>query len=225
MSVAFATFAPVVPGQPLSRALSAVVEIETDDGTGSGTLLTADGWLLTNAHVVTALGGAQLEEVVISCNLDPHQPPRELFRGAVRRFDKDRDLALVEIVRGFYDQPLPPSMRFPTVELGDPLALSIGDPIFLVGYPGTGSQGARVTIHCTRGVLSGFDIASFGTVLKTDAEITGGNSGGAALDLAGRIVGVPTSLVESASGQTAYLHLLSALPADWRELIEQHRKR
>lgn len=203
----------------LARALGAVVEISTDDGAGSGTLLTSDGWILTNAHVVTGLGGEILREVVISVPLDPRRPCVEMFRARVDRVDKQRDLALVEIASGFYGQPLPAGYSFPTVEMGDPDALAIGDPLWLVGYPSTGGQRSRVTITATRGVVAGFDTVAFGTVLKTDATITLGNSGGAALDAQGRIVGVPTSTIELGSSHIGYVHPLSALPPDWRATI------
>lgn len=218
---------PAIPpargATPVARALSAVVEIATDDGIGSGTILTPDGWILTNAHVVEELGGGKCEEVVVSASLDPRRPPVELFRAKVEIVDDERDLALVRVVSGFYGQPLPRGYVFPTVEMGveigDQALPAIGDPIWLVGYPSTGGQGSRVSITCTRGVVSGYDTAAFGPVIKTDAEITDGNSGGAALDERGRILGVATSLVESGSGQVAYVHPLAAMPATWRALL------
>jgi S1-C subfamily serine protease len=211
---------PAARGTPtVARALAAVVEIATDDGLGSGTILTRDGWILTNAHVVEKLGGGSFQEVVVSASLDPSRPPVELFRGHVELVDDDRDLALVRIASGFYGQPLPKGYAFPTLELGESALPAIGAPIWLVGYPSTGGQGSRVSITCTRGVVSGYDTAEFGAVIKTDAVITGGNSGGAALDEQGRIVGVPTSLVESGSGQVAYVHPIALLPAAWRARI------
>jgi len=203
----------------LARALVGVVEVLTDDGAGSGTLLTGDGWILTNAHVVTGLGGEMWKEVVISMPLDPRRPSVEMFRGRVDRVDEQRDLALVQVSTGFYGQPLPAGYVFPTVEMGDPEMLAIGDPLWLVGYPSTGGEGSRVTITATRGVVAGFDTVAFGTVLKTDATITLGNSGGAALDARGRIVGVPTSTIEQGSGHIGYVHPLSALPAEWRAIL------
>jgi len=211
--------------RPLARALTGVVEIETDDGVGSGTILTPDGWVLTNAHVVEGLGGELASQVVVSVSLDPHRPPVETFRGEVELADQDRDLALVRITTGFYGQPLPKGYVFPTVAMGDPEALAIGDPVWLAGYPSTGGQGSRVTITFTRGVVAGFDEAAFGPVIKTDAVITSGNSGGAALDEKGRIVGVPTSLVELGSGQVADVHPLSALPAKWKARLEESLRR
>lgn len=217
---------PIPPARgaaPVARALAAVVEIATDDGVGSGTILTPDGWILTNAHVVEEIGGGSCEEVVVSATMDPRRPPVEMFRARVEVVDDARDLALVRVVSGFYGQPLPPAYVFPTVEMGveigDPALPAIGVPIWLVGYPSTGGQGSRVSITCTSGVVSGYDTAAFGPLIKTDAEITDGNSGGAALDEQGRILGVATSLVESGSGQVAYVHPLTAMPAAWRELL------
>jgi S1-C subfamily serine protease len=105
--------------------------------------------------------------------------------------------------------------------MGDADGLDVGDPIWLVGYPSTGGQGSRVTITCTRGVVSGFEASDFGYVIKTDAEITSGNSGGAALDDEGRLVGVPTSLVELGSGQLAFVHPLSAMPEEWLAILRR----
>jgi len=219
---------PIPPARgaaPVARALAAVVEIATDDGVGSGTILTPDGWILTNAHVVEEIGGGSCEEVVVSASMDPRRPPVEMFRARVEVVDEARDLALVHVASGFYGQPLPAGYVFPTVEIGDPELPAIGVPIWLVGYPSTGGQGSRVSITCTSGVVSGYDTAAFGPLIKTDAEITDGNSGGAALDEQGRILGVATSLVESGSGQVAYVHPLAAMPAAWRELLASAGRR
>jgi S1-C subfamily serine protease len=203
------------PG-PLGRALQAVVELATDEGLGSGTLLSSDGWILSNAHVT----GDDLEaDIVVSLPLDPTLPPREAFRARLVRVDRERDLALVKIDAGLYGQELPSDYALPSLELGDPLRLAIGDPLWLVGYPATGGTGSRVSISATRGILSGFERADFGVVLKTDAEITEGNSGGAAVDERGLLVGIPSSTVESGSGQIGYVHPVTALPPEWRALV------
>jgi S1-C subfamily serine protease len=210
---------------PIARALVGVVELANDAGVGSGTILTSDGLVLTNEHVVAALGGTESDDLVVSVPFDPHRPPVETFRAKIVRTDRDRDLALVRITSGFYGQALPADYRFQPVALGEPGLLAIGDTMWLVGYPTTGGQGSRVTISATRGVVSGFDESAFGTVIKTDAEITNGNSGGAALDAEGRIVGVPTSTVEHGGGHIGYVHPLTLIPPEWRALIEKGRER
>lgn len=211
---------PAIPPAPaangVARAVRAVVEVTTPEGAGSGTLLGGKGWILTNAHVV----GAQAEpEIVISLTLDPTLPAEELFRARLARIDVERDLALLQITSGLYGQPLPSGYELPTLELGSAAELAIGDPLWLIGYPGTGGTGSRVTISATRGIVSGFERADFGVLIKTDAEITHGNSGGAALDERGRLVGVPSSTVEDGSGQIGYVHPIEALPRAWLELL------
>jgi S1-C subfamily serine protease len=56
-------------------------------------------------------------------------------------------------------------------------------------------------------------------LIKTDAEITSGNSGGAALDEHGRLIGVPSSVVENGSGQIGYVHPIESMPGEWRAMI------
>lgn len=203
---------PVRDTGPLARALLAVVEITTEEGSGSGTILTPDGWILTSAHVI---GEREDVEIVVSLSIDPTLPAEECFHARVGPVDRERDLALLHVESGLYGQPLPPDYRLPTLALGSADALAIGDPPWLVGYPATGGTGSRVTISATRGILSGFERADSGTLLKTDAEITQGNSGGAALDEHGRLVGVPSSTVENGSGQIGYLRPVEMLPAAW----------
>lgn len=210
---------PAIPRPPdeslLAHALLAVVELATEDGVGSGTILSSDGWILTNEHVV----GDDDAEIVVSLSLDPTLPPEELLRARLVCADVERDLALLHVVSGLYGQEIPPDYALPTLEIGDPARLSIGDPLWIVGYPETGGTGSRVTINATRGILSGFERADFGVCLKTDAEITNGNSGGAALDEHGLLVGVPSATVENHSGQTGYVQPVTALPPAWLQLM------
>lgn len=201
------------PSDGLDRALLGTVEILTETSTGSGTLVSPDGWVLTNYHVVEDDAGNLLApgELVIGLCLDPRRPTLEMFRGSVKLHDKDLDLALVRIESGFYGQPLPAGYRFPALDLGHPGNLRMGEPITIVGFPSVGGLGSRASVTLTRGVISGFDTTGHGVVLKTDAEIASGNSGGAALDASFHLVGVPTASVEDTEG---YSHLGYILPID-----------
>lgn len=212
------------PAEGIDRALLSTVEVLTSAGNGSGTLVSPEGWVLTNYHVVVDDTGNPVGkgELVVSLCLDPKQPPAELFRGSVVLADRTLDLALVRIESGLYGQPLPAGYRFPYLERGSPEALAIGDPVTVLGFPGVGGLGSRVSVSLTRGVISGFDSQEAGVVFKTDAEIGSGNSGGAALDSAYRLIGVPTGTVEDADGysQLGYILPISRLPAAWKEKIE-----
>ena len=94
-------------------------------------------------------------------------------------------------------------------------AVSIGDSLHFVGYPGIGGTGSRASITYTLGVVAGFQQTSYGYEIKTDGEINSGSSGGAALDSSFRLVGVPTSIVGEESGQLAYIVPVSAIPPAW----------
>ena len=206
----------------LARALPGVFELFCGPFGGSGTCLTDDGWILTNAHVV---GLGLHAEVVVCASIEQGRPARESFRGRVVEYDQTLDLALVRIESGFRGEPIPPDYRFPAVPMGDPSALAMGDDLWLVGYPMAGGQQSRVTISVSRGIVSGFERSVLGLFIKTDAEIQGGSSGGAALDADGRIVGVPSTLVELGAGQFGFLEPLTMIPASWQAHLTRRAQR
>ena len=211
------------PEDPRTLALHATVEVATELGAASGTIVRDDGLILTSHHCVADVAEKPPEPdpVIVAVTLDPRQPPLELFRGRVAAFDKKLDLALVRITGGLYGQPLPAGYRFPVLPLGDPDHLKLGDPIFTLGFPGVGGSAGRVSVTLTRGVLSGFERTPIGTLLKTDAAISPGNSGGAALDEHWRLIGVPSyeNVDPQFVGRMSYIHPVSLLPPSWRKMI------
>ncbi len=209
--------APQAKG-PLSAASIGVVEVLAPNGDGgSGTVLNAEGLILTNAHVVMATTGGPLDEVVIALSVDPRRPPIELFRAEVVEFDMARDLALLQARTGFYRQPIPDTWSFPFVEFGSPSAMQIGEPLWIVGYPILGGSRNRVGMNVSRGVLSGFEPIAAGLTFKTDGSIRSGNSGGAALDAEGRLIGVPTSVLGDDYGTVGIVHPVDLIPLGWRQ--------
>ncbi|MFW5843717.1 MAG: trypsin-like peptidase domain-containing protein [Spirochaetota bacterium] len=83
--------------------------------------------------------------------------------------------------------------------------------------------GSRVTITYTRGVVSGFEETSVGTIIKSDAEINEGNSGGAALNDEFELVGLPTQVVGFDAGQLAYIYPVGLIPEEWLRTIAAAR--
>lgn len=192
--------------------LGAVVEVGTPDGSGSAVCVHERGLFLTNWHVVQKLGGGASEDIVLSRTLDLARPPRESWRAKVVEHDVEADCALLELVGDRHGGPLPNDLRLHVAPLGDDKQLRLGEQLVVVGYPGVGTQRSRPTLTLTRGVVAGFERTGAGLALKSDAEITSGHSGGAAYDLAGRLVGLPTSRVEDGASQLGWIHGLSMLP-------------
>ncbi len=207
------------PKTPMENVLRSTVEIHSGDAGGSGCLLSASGYVLTNLHVVGDAESAPGSRPVIAVNVRDDLPPLELFKAEVVRFDAKRDLALLKITSGLYDQPLPRNYRFPAVQLGDVSLLSIGDALGFFGYPSIGGTGSRVTITYSRGVLSGFDRTEAGMYMKTDGQINEGNSGGAAVNQKFELIGLPTEIVGNGGGRIGYITPVSMIPEEWLTII------
>jgi S1-C subfamily serine protease len=209
-----------LPSDRFERALLATVEVLTPGGGGSGCIVSEDGYVITNWHVVEGLDGNPSDDITVAISLDHSRPPAELYRAEVLDYAPDRDLALLRITSGRYGEPLPSRYRFPSHELS-PRDLTIATPLQFIGYPWIGGTGSRASLTYTRGTVSGFQRAAFGLLVKTDGEINPGNSGGAALDSRHRLVGFPSSVVFEDAGQLAYIVPVSAIPAEWRSRIGQ----
>ena len=197
------------------EVLNATVEIITPDGGGSGTLISPDGLILTNYHVLLDPAGGYFDRVVIAVVDDIFRPAVESFRAKVLEASEERDCALLQIDSGYYDQSLPRGYLFPYYRIGSAEELLPGDEIRVLGFPTIGGSGSRSTLTLSRGILSGGERLEDGFVLKTDAMISGGNSGGAATDSEYRLVGIPSFLMEEDSESIGYVIPLSRVPSGW----------
>ena len=156
--------------------------------TGSGSIISPEGLILTNAHVVdnrfdeyTDLG------VAITGRTD--EPPELRYLSEIAAIDFGLDLAVIRIVTDLDGSPITPNLPF--ITLGDSDAIGIGAELRILGYPGIGGE----TITFTEGAVSGFNQergVNGRAWIKTDATIAGGNSGGMAVNHAGLLIGVPT---------------------------------
>ncbi len=165
-----------------------------DAWSGSGSIVSPDGLILTNAHLVTPGQNFRPDAWIISITEDPALPPPDLYYAEPIVVDEDLDLAVLQITKDIKQKPVDPqTLRLPYVPLGDSSQLKLGDPLIILGYPGIGGE----TITLTRGDVGGFTVTSKLTepaFIKTSAAISGGTSGGMAMDQYGRLVAVPTQL-------------------------------
>ena len=162
---------------------------------GSGSIVTPDGLILTNAHVVLpdkVYGNVDGLEVWLTFEEDAAPVPTFLAQTVVA--NPDLDLAVIKIISDLEGKPVDPgALNLPAVQLGDSDELSMGAEVFILGYPGIGGE----NITLTNGRVAGFTNApgvKGRAFVKTDATIAGGNSGGLAADASGRLIGVPTQL-------------------------------
>ncbi len=207
------------PAELQSAAVQIYAKFETrgklqTNWTGSGTIISADGLILTNAHVASPLSpglaalynepefifGDEPDALVVALVESADLPPVETYVAEVRAADGALDLAVIQITETLDGQPVDPaSLNLPFVALGDSDLLNLGDEIQVFGFPGAGGE----TITFTRGDVSGFeseDRVGTRAWIKTDTTFSPGNSGGLGANQLGEIVGVPSFTLEAAGG-------------------------
>jgi serine protease Do len=164
-------------------------------------------------------GGNALPWIVVAVSLEAYQAPVELFLAEVERSRLEDDLALLRIVADRWGRDLPRGYRFPYWRLGDSDSLTPGDPLLLMGYPWMGSGLSRSYFTMTRGILSGGERTQRGLILKSDAVISGGSSGGAVSDGEWKLLGIPTFVVSDEAAQLTYFVPVNRIPGYWRRLF------
>lgn len=157
-----------------------------ENGVGSGVIISADGYVLTNNHVVSDQGGDPADEVEVVL------PDGSEYRAEIVGRDPRTDLALLKI----------DAEDLPFVGMADSDGLQVGDLVFAIGNPlGLGQT-------TTMGVVSAIGRTELGLLgaqgyenfIQTDASINRGNSGGALVDSQGRLVGINTAIVSGTGG-------------------------
>jgi putative serine protease PepD len=175
---------------------------------GSGSIIRADGLILTNAHVAepeapgladkygSAERIANPPYLLISLTdgmTDTNAPAA--YRARVVEADGKLDAAVVQIYAKADGSPLAGKLDLPTVPVGSSDDLRAGDSVTVLGFPAVAGSGESITV--TTGVVSTvLNDPDLGprSELDTDARIAPGNSGGMAINRKGELIGIPTSL-------------------------------
>ncbi|SCG53289.1 S1C family serine protease [Micromonospora coxensis] len=203
--------APVINSADLPKIAAAVqdsvVSISTDNGEGSGVILSADGFVLTNNHVVASASGDAVR--VIFAN-------GKTAQAKIVGTDPKTDLAVVK-ASGVSD--------LKAAKFGDSDAMQVGDQVLALGSP-LGLQGS-----VTAGILSARDrtiqaggngqqqdprqgASSISGLLQTDAPINPGNSGGALVNTRGEVIGINTAIATAGQGSSGNIGVGFAIPSN-----------
>ena len=155
-------------------------------GVGSGFILNADGYVMTNAHVVE---GA--DEVIVTL------ADKREFKAKTIGADKRSDVALVKIE----------ASGLPTVRIGDASKLKVGEWVIAIGSP----FGLESTV--TAGIVSAKsrDTGDLLPLIQTDVAINPGNSGGPLINMRGEVVGINSQIYSRSGG---YMGISFAIPID-----------
>src|SRR5262245_30889051 len=148
-------------------------------GLGSGVIISNDGYILTNNHVVD---GAERVEVLLN--------DRRRFSTRVVGADPPSDVAVLKIEAD----------GLPIIPFGDSTKAEIGDIVLAIGNPLGVGQTVTMGIISAKGRSTNAGSGSFEDFLQTDAAINQGNSGGALVNLRGELIGIPSQILSQTGG-------------------------
>jgi len=149
-----------------------------EGGLGSGVIISPDGYILTNNHVVD---GATDVRVTM--------PDRREYKATVIGTDAKTDIALIKI----------DASNLPAITIGNSAKLQIGDEVLAIGNPYGVGQTVTMGIVSATG-RTGLGIEEYEDFIQTDASINPGNSGGALVNDRGELIGINTAILSGNSG-------------------------
>ncbi|WP_225206942.1 Do family serine endopeptidase [Novosphingobium huizhouense] len=162
---------------------------------GSGFIISADGYVVTNNHVITADGQGEVESITVTMTDGTDYPAKLIGRDAAS------DLAVLKIVG---------TKPFPFVKFGDSRHARVGDWVIAIGNPfglgGTVTSGIISAVYRNTGSGSAYD-----RYLQTDASINRGNSGGPMFDMNGNVIGINNAIFSPTGGSVG---IGFAIPAE-----------
>ncbi|MFT6845913.1 MAG: serine protease Do [Flavobacteriales bacterium] len=159
----------------LKQAIKSTVTIKTKDGHGSGFIVSPDGYIITNYHVISDT--AKLNVVL--------NDERE-FKPTIIRISKIHDLALIKIK----------AENLVPFNISNSKDIEVAEDIYAVGTP----SGEDLSQSITKGIISGVrNIENGSQLIQTDASINGGNSGGVIIDKNATVIGVVSSKLKGFS--------------------------
>jgi len=169
-------------------------------GQGSGFLISRDGYILTNNHVVGEVSSMTVQL----------QDGRTFTNAKVIGTDPDSEVALIKIE----------GENFPVLPMGDSDKLRVGDMVMAIGNPFGLTE--TVTVGVVSAVRRSVGIAAYESFIQTDAAINPGNSGGPLVDIDGKAIGINTAIVSESGG---YMGIGFAIPINMaRTIADQLRK-
>lgn len=180
----------------------------SDSGFGSGIIISSSGLLLTNNHVIELLrsfDNSVMDSSYLVClPQNTVDEPDCSFSAKLIAKDKDLDVALLQIeaIPGLSSQT-----TFPYLPLNQTDTTNVNDQVTAIGYPDIGGS----TVTSTQGIISG-KIDKYGKQwIKTDAVISFGSSGGAAINSSGNVIGITSAGYSDLAGDLGYIINISSL--------------
>lgn len=170
-------------------------------GVGSGIVMSKDGYILTNHHVVDQAADIRVEF-----------SGGRSFKATVVGSDRPSDLALLKIE----------AAGLPPIPVGDSDQVKVGDVVLAVGNPLNIGQTVTMGIISAKGRSTGIGVGVYEDFLQTDAPINHGNSGGALVNTKGELIGINAQIVSPSDGN---IGIGFAIPANMAQHVMDELRR
>ncbi|MGD9663935.1 MAG: Do family serine endopeptidase [Novosphingobium sp.] len=196
-----------VPNNPLAQLFGmpgagGAPQTREAQSLGSGFVISPDGYVVTNNHVITAEGQGEVESITITMPDGTEYPAKLIGRDAAS------DLAVLKVSR---------TKPFPFVKFGDSKQARVGDWVIAIGNPfglgGTVTAGIISAVYRNTGSGGAYD-----RYLQTDTSINRGNSGGPMFDMQGNVIGINNAIFSPSGGSVG---IGFAIPAEIASPIVQ----
>ena len=171
-----------------------------EQGQGSGFIISKDGHILTNNHVV-----GDVDKITVELN-----DGRKFENAKLTGTDPDSEVALIKI----------DGHDFPVLPMGNSEKIEIGDWVIAIGNPFGLNETVTVGVISAVG-RSNVHIAAYEDFIQTDAAINPGNSGGPLLNLDGKVIGINTAIYSQSGG---YIGIGFAIPVNMARTIQEQLK-
>ena len=170
---------------PTNRRGSNVETRKIPQGVGSGVIVRANGYIITNNHVISNQQGGVADEILVRLSNGKEYKAKVVGR------DPKTDVAVLKVN----------ATGLPTAKIADSKQTRVGDIVFAIGNP----MGVGLTV--TTGIISAknrnigiYGLDGYENFIQTDASINPGNSGGALVDIKGRLIGINSAIVSGSGG-------------------------
>jgi len=164
---------------------ASVEERKMPQGMGSGVIVSENGYILTNNHVVSDERGRDADEVLVQLSDGREIPAKIVGR------DSRSDIALLKIEAD----------KLTPITIADSDQIEVGDRVFAIGNPlGVGVTVTQGIVSATGRTIGIYGQGGYEDFIQTDASINPGNSGGALVDIDGRLIGINSAILSQSGG-------------------------
>ncbi len=215
------TGVPIMGGNEIEAAMSAVVAVKTSYRTVAGAFISSKGDVLTSYSGIASPSGETASEIVVAVSPSIHENPVFAFTAQLISYNKKMDLALLKLKEAAYGKTVPANWSFPYLKVANSLEISTGQPINILDFPFDRITGKADTIVSSRETIGGFEKQGNQRWFKVNTML--GGAGGIAINVYHEIVGINAVMPRrTKDSSVVYFTPVEDFPTQWQSIIRDN---